>query len=224
MDRSRRSYRIKNWRSFRRLRERRVSLVVWIDETLPKQWYTHGRTGRRGASPTYSALSIQFSLILQEVFQLPLRETQRFVQSLLDLLELPLQAPDYSTLSRRRGELAARIDQHLFCREVRNLVLGRTGLEVHGEGRLRLHRGSSGGQTAWRRLHLAVEGDSLELIGAELTEQRGGDGKAREEWCGRPDPRTIGAAAEVNRSRKDIAGSVRESPRIACPSGVRELS
>ena len=40
------------------------------------------------------------------LLRLPLRQTQGFIQSLLDLMPLALAAPDYSTLSRRQGSLA----------------------------------------------------------------------------------------------------------------------
>ena len=33
-------------------------------------------------------------------------QTQGFIQSLLDLMQLELATPDYSTLSRRQGNLA----------------------------------------------------------------------------------------------------------------------
>ena len=49
---------------------------------------------------------MEWMLTMRVLFGLPLRQTQGFIQSLLDLMGLALAVPDYSTLSRRQGALA----------------------------------------------------------------------------------------------------------------------
>ena len=53
----------------------------------------------------YSDLAIETALTFRLLFNLPLRQTQGFVDSLLSLMGLPLPFSDYSTLSRRQAHL-----------------------------------------------------------------------------------------------------------------------
>ena len=64
---------------------------------------TRGAT-QQGSQFDYSDLAIwqsQMTLTIREVFRLTNRATKGFVQSLFQLLNVDLKAPDYSTLSRR---------------------------------------------------------------------------------------------------------------------------
>ena len=93
-------YRVKNWSSYNRALVARGSLTVWLDDSLWKQWYAQGPP-QRGAQFVYSDQTIEWILTMRLLLRLPLRQTQGFIQSLLDLMPLALAAPDYSTLSRR---------------------------------------------------------------------------------------------------------------------------
>ncbi|MFY2822337.1 transposase [Ruegeria sp. MALMAid1280] len=58
------------------------------------------RSSKRGGQQRYSDLAIGMCLTLRGVFGLPLRLTQGFVRSQLQLVELDLPVPDYATLCR----------------------------------------------------------------------------------------------------------------------------
>ncbi len=98
-------YRVKNWSSYNRALVARGSLTVWIDDGLWTQWYDQ-RPSQRGAQFVYSDPAMEWMLTMRVLFGLPLRQKQGFIQSLLDLIGLALAVPDYSTLSRRQGQLA----------------------------------------------------------------------------------------------------------------------
>ena len=51
-------------------------------------------TGRPGGQPTYSDLAIEAALSIRMIFRLPLRPTDGFLRSLIDLLGLELPIPD----------------------------------------------------------------------------------------------------------------------------------
>ena len=53
----------------------------------------------------YSDLAIETALTLRLIYHLALRQTEGFVESVLDLMGLDLSAPDHSTLSRRQKGL-----------------------------------------------------------------------------------------------------------------------
>lgn len=66
-------------------------------------------SGRLGRQQTYSDAAIQACLTLKVLFGLPLRQTTRFVESLLKRVGLDWSAPDFSTLFRRQKTLSVAI-------------------------------------------------------------------------------------------------------------------
>ena len=69
--------------------------MIWI----PKP------TGRRGRQRHFSDAAIQACLTLKVLFGMPLRQTAGFVESLLRLVGLDWEVPDFSTLCRRQKTL-----------------------------------------------------------------------------------------------------------------------
>ena len=96
-------YRIRNWAAYNAGLKQRGSLTLWLTPEALKAWYDQGPT-RRGSSYTYSDLAIQTALMLRLLYQLPLRQTEGFLTSLLALMGLDLAVPDYTTLSRRQAD------------------------------------------------------------------------------------------------------------------------
>ena len=112
---------------------KRGSLTLWFDEQSIGAWHQAGKTGKAGRPYQYSELAIFCGLTIKNIYHLPLRAAQGFIQSLIQLLKLPIQAPNYSTLCRRQKRLKVRL-QALPKKDV-NLVVDSTGLQgVWGRG------------------------------------------------------------------------------------------
>ena len=79
------------------------SLMVWFDADMA--WAAQP-TGKRGRKPSYSNPAIQTCLTMKVLFGMALRQTTGFVESLLCLIGLDWDVPDFSTLSRRQKTLA----------------------------------------------------------------------------------------------------------------------
>lgn len=187
MKRQKQSYRIRNWRDYNAALVERGSLTVWFEEDQVDQWYEQGRTGARGAPRCYSEVAIQCGLVIREVFHLPLRATEGFLSSIVGLMGLPLQVPDYSTLCRRAGDLAILIG---CCAsdEPRHIVLDSTGLKVYGEGEWKVRKHGISKRRTWRKLHLAVDANNHEVIGVELTAASVGDAEVLPNLLDQLDP------------------------------------
>ncbi|MBF0602804.1 MAG: transposase [Nitrospirae bacterium] len=52
-------YRIRNWREYNAALVNRGRLTIWFDEKAIDQWYAQERTGKPGASQTYSDVAVQ---------------------------------------------------------------------------------------------------------------------------------------------------------------------
>ena len=96
------TYKTRNWAEYNLSLKRRGSLSIWFD---PEMGWEATSSGRRGRQQTYSAAAIQACLTLKVLFGLPLRQTTRFVESLLKLVGLDWSVPDFSTLCRRQKTL-----------------------------------------------------------------------------------------------------------------------
>ena len=77
--------------------------------------------------------------MLKAVFKLPLRALEGFINSLFELMNVPLQSPDYSCISKRAKtvEIKYRLPSH---GPVAHLVIDATGLKVYGEGEWKIRK------------------------------------------------------------------------------------
>lgn len=162
-------YRVKNGSSYNRALIARGSLTVWLDESVVSSWYYEGPM-QRGAQYTYSDQAIEMALTLRRLLHLPLRQTQGFVESLLVLMGLDksLEAPTYSTLSRRQARLTVDIPVQP-TKEPMHLVVDSTGLKVYGEGEWKVRKHGWTTRRTWRELHLGVNAETQEIVAHQLT-------------------------------------------------------
>jgi hypothetical protein len=174
MEKKKQQYKLKNWSFYNRALINRGSLTLWIDESMIEHWHQPEKTGYRGSPMRYSDMAIQCGLTLREVFKLPLRATQGFLNSLVRLLEIAIQVPHYSTLSRRQQTLEIRLPRS-GSRTPRHLVIDSTGLKVYGEGEWKVRKHGAGKRRTWRKLHVAVDAQSQEVVAVELTANSVGD-------------------------------------------------
>src|SRR3954447_14743088 len=167
-------YRVRNWKDYNQALIRRGSLTVWIEEATLHAWCQNTRAGLVGAPTTYSDLAIQALLTLKAVFSLPLRQTQGFAQSVLQLMASDLPIPDYSTLSRRADGLAVALP----CRtkdEPLHVVIDSTGLKIYGEGEWKTRQHGVSKRRTWRKMHLGVDEATGEVLAVVTTERDVGD-------------------------------------------------
>ena len=163
-------YRVKNWSSYNRALVARGSLTVWLDDSLWRQWYDQ-RSSQRGAQFVYSDSTIEWMLTMRVLLRLPLRQTQGFIQSLLDLMGLAVAVPDYSTLSRRHGSLAVVLPSK-HPDQPMHLVVDSTGLKVYGEGEWKVRQHGWTKRRTWRKLHVGVNEATGEVVAQTLTSHR----------------------------------------------------
>ena len=169
------SYRIANWPEYNAALVKRGSLTVWIDETASDGWLNKQRSGRPGASCTYSDAAITAALFLKVVYRLPLRATQGLLDSLLEILQVHLSAPHYSTLSRRQVCLNVKLPCQPKGKAI-HLVVDSTGCKVYGEGEWKVRQHGYSYRRTWRKLHLGVDEASGEILAVTLSTNNVCDG------------------------------------------------
>ena len=108
---------ISNWSQYNKSLIKRGSLTFWVDEEAMRNWFHQDHHGRRGRSPLYTDQTICTFLMLKGIFSLTLRATQGLLDSLFELMNVPLCAPDYidgrpglpspQSITMRKVEIAA---------------------------------------------------------------------------------------------------------------------
>ena len=165
--------RITNWPAYEVGLRQRGDLTFWLDETALSGWQAPRRTSR-GGQPIYADMAIEVVLTLRLVFHLALRQVEGFTRSVLRLLGLEITVPDHSTLSRRGRGFAGRQPRAVRHDKPVHVVLDSTGLKVFGQGEWDAERhGRKPGR--WRKLHLAVDAETSEIVAHVLTDKDGGD-------------------------------------------------
>lgn len=125
-------YRVGNWPVYDAGLVNRGDLTVWISQEAVDSWEPEP-TRQRGGQRRFSDTAIEAALTLRLVFHLPLRQTEGFLRSLLALMDLDLDAPDHTTLSRRARTLDVRLRRHPSSGPT-HLVIDSSGLSIVGEG------------------------------------------------------------------------------------------
>ena len=160
-------YRVMNWPAYDAALLRRGSLTVWFTDDAVNAWHAPA-TGKRGGQPVYSAIAIETGLALRLVFHQPLRQTEGMLRSIAAVLAINITVPDHTTLSRRGGGLTIlpkRIDRD----EPLHLLVDSTGLKIYGEGEWLDQKHGIRSRRRWRKLHLAVDANTHEIVASELT-------------------------------------------------------
>jgi IS5 family transposase len=156
-------YRIRNWREYNKALVNRGSLTIWFDEESIAEWHNTPLSGQRGRPQDYSDTAIICALTLRNLFRLPLRATQGLVASLIELLHLPLSAPDYSTLCRRQSSLIIPEYKRKHNKPI-HLVVDGSGIKIFGEGEWKMRQHGKEKRRIWRKLHIAVDEASQDII------------------------------------------------------------
>lgn len=169
-------HRVRNWSAYNTALMKRGDIFLHFDEQFfNSEWHFTGKQ-RAGGQRKYSDAAIEMILSIKYVLKLPLRQVQGFVESLIRKLELDVVVPDYSTVSRRAKTLTIKVKQYgnINRGESLHLLLDSTGLSVysgtyfHTNKHLkhRLHKKAR----SWKKLHIAYDLKSLQVMNASLTD------------------------------------------------------
>jgi hypothetical protein len=178
-------YRTTNWKAYNEALKSRGDLTMWLDRDM--QW-THGqRSGKRGRSLLFTDAAIQFCLTIKNLFGLALRQATGMVQSLLKLAGLDWATPDYTTLCKRQRELKVQIS-YRPSRAGLHLLVDSTGLKMMGEGEWKTKKHGAEYRRQWRKLHLGIDAETMEIRALEVTPNSVGDAPMLPALLGQIDP------------------------------------
>ena len=132
--RYRKKYKVTNRKPYGHSFIKRGDFTLWLSKSVIRSW-CGGPNDLVGRPKIYSDLAIETALSLRLIFKLPLRQTEGFLKSIFRLMNVELNVPDHTTLSRRNSLLKTQLKRVGKTNGRVDLVIDSTGLVIHGEGR-----------------------------------------------------------------------------------------
>lgn len=164
------SYKVTNWAKYNESLVSRGDITFWFDEDVLDSWEHDNAHWKVGHPFVYSDLAIESLLMLRELFRLPYRQTEGLARGLVKLMGVNVQIPDYTSLQKRAAKLDVAIQVAQASAGPIQVVVDSTGLKVYGEGEWKVRKHGVGKRRTWRKLHLAVNPDTHEILAETLTE------------------------------------------------------
>ena len=214
------AYRVRNWREYETGLRARGSLTVWLGLTDGKlaNWNSPRPTRRKpGRQRQYSNHAIETTVTLGLVFGLASRQTEGFLRSLLTLLNLDNDVPDHSTISRRKARLGKVASYERRTVKPVHLRIDSSGLSVH-VGQLRTPPKARD----YRKLHLAVDEQTSDVVACELTSKRARDASRVASLVGQIERPIASAKADAAYDTGDVYKTLENhrahrSPKVLIP-------
>ena len=151
------------------------------------------------------------------VFGLASRQTEGFLRSLLTLLNLDNDVPDHSTISRRKARLGQVASYERRTVKPVHLLIDSSGLSVH-VGQLRTPPKARD----YRKLHLAVDEHTSDVVACELTSKRARDASRVASLVGQIERPIASAKADAAYDTGDVYTTLENhrahrSPKVLIP-------
>ncbi|MCH2078635.1 MAG: IS5 family transposase, partial [Rhodobacteraceae bacterium] len=165
------TYQTRHWPAYNEVLKRRDSLTIWFDSEMS---WDAAPSGKHGRQQNYSDAAIQTCLSVKGLFGMALRQTTGLVESLLQLVSLDGTVPDFSPLFRRQKTLAVNIP-YRGSKGPLHLLIDSTGIKVEGEGEWHARKHGGPKRRVWRKIHLGIDEETLEVRAVEITGSHIGD-------------------------------------------------
>lgn len=165
----------RNWSEYNKKLKSCARLELYIHKDIYKNWHYAGKR-ERGGKLIYADSVIEMCLTIREYFKMALRQSEGFLSSLFQKLNVNVKIPDYTTLSRRCRRLKIDFKTNIVRskNEPLRLAIDSTGLSVMR--RTGWHNTKHGGikqitsQDNWRKIHILIDIDTFDILEAEYTQ------------------------------------------------------
>ncbi len=117
-------YIVTNTTQYNQALRNRGRIDIWICDDIIENWQTEQVHDGTGSSRKFPNSTIEACLQIRMILKFPLRQTQGFINYLLELMKRPdLKSPDYSTLSARNSTLGLLFHQKTIPLPMKDFTL-----------------------------------------------------------------------------------------------------
>jgi hypothetical protein len=166
-------YKPRNWSSYNESKVQQGNLFIWVSDDIEDWWYESMPQQGRGRVKRYSNRSIECCQTLRYLLHLPLRQTQGYFQGLFSFLSIPLDVPDYTTISRR--VLGLKIEFRASePQEDLHITIDSSGVHSHRGNNWHPEKYQKK-QRNWLKMHFAVNAKTGEVVANTLSDHNESD-------------------------------------------------
>jgi IS5 family transposase len=206
---TKRIYRLRNWKDYNAALVQRGSLTLCVSDDVITAWRRTDKTGKRGRPRVYSDTAVLAMAMLKEVYHLPLRATQGLMGSLMQLLGLDLPVMDYSQLSRRCAVLEVALPRRAR-NEPLHMVVDSTGVKVFGEGEWKVRQHGYTKRRTWRKLHIGADETTGEIVAAVVTTNNVADSQVLEDLLEQVDEEIEQVSGDGSYDKRNCYEAIRQ--------------
>jgi hypothetical protein len=169
----------RNWSHYNQKLKQIARIDFFISEEAIENWHYKGKN-KPGGKLLYSNHVIELTLMMREFYGLAYRQTEGFLESVFESMKLCLAIPDYTTMSRRSAKVSIEIRKDLRKKSEEAIVVAidSTGLSLYT--RTQWNRMKHGkkveGYEKWRKLHVAINVKTGEILDSRYTKSTASDG------------------------------------------------
>ena len=168
-------YKLCNWSDYNKSLENRGDIEIWLSQNLIKHWYYEERIyDGTGSSKHYTDEAIIACHEIRQVYKLPLRQTEGFINSLFRLMKASITCPDYTTLSKRLKQLNIKCPRYTKSSKVEPdiaaIAIDSTGLKRFGRDEWHVEKHRVNARRSWRKAHFGI--DENHIIQAAILTDR----------------------------------------------------
>jgi len=162
-------YKVSNSREYDQALKNRGSLTVWFANDAVEKWNVDNSFKKsRGGQAKYSNFAIEACVTIGLVFKQRLRQTEGLVESIITLLKLDLDTPDFTTISRRMTKLEV-VPVYKTNGKPSVIAIDSTGIKIYGEQEWQKEKYNlTKTRKSWRKLHLAIDEEGF-IVSSALT-------------------------------------------------------
>jgi len=168
-------YKVTNWREYNESLVRRGDITFWFDEEVLESWEHDNAEWKVGRPFTYSDRAIEVLLTLRELFRLPYRQTEGLGRALAALMQANIAIPDFTSLQKRAAKLKVAVRVNSLAPGPLHVAVDSSGVKVYGEGEWKVRLHGVERRRTWRKLHLAIDAQTQEIVAQVLTTNQVGD-------------------------------------------------
>ena len=181
-------YKLRNWAAYNESLKNRGRIDFWLTDEAIANWYETDQVNvGAGAPQNYTNFAIITCHEIRQVYRLPLRQTEGFINSLFDLMGLDIRCPSFSVLSKRLSKLKIICPRYTKNDKpddsVAAIAIDFTGLKCFGRDEWHQEKHKVSAKRSWRKLHVAVAQDHY-IHGTVLTDRFASDEGTIDELTG----------------------------------------
>ena len=180
-DEKRGSKQVTNWSAYNKSLCERGKITVFLTPEVTDNWHEQKKRIGSGKRNIYSDSTVLFMATIGEVYGLPYRQTQGFLEQVFMSNGIELRVPNYTILSKRAKDpkvkdIIKKIDKLRGDGEEIYLVVDSSGIKVYGEYEWKVKKHGKEQRRKWRKLHIGIDMKSRKVVSHTLTSNDVHDG------------------------------------------------